>query len=211
MKPVSAIQSLMRTLLTALLALIVAVPTFAQANDRDEHHHRKIVGGYFEEWSIYYAGYNIANLQQNGVADKLTHLTYAFGGVTATGCTIADSWADYQYSLPAECQRCPLRRSAVWQLRRSAATQTASSQLKGLDFSRRRQCVGHFRFRYRGGNGSRTESFRSLLYRSLYQRQCRAGHLSRGDLRRHRSRLGISQRLPTNKTPLLSSASFEVS
>ena len=35
----------------------------------------KVVGGYFEEWSIYFAGYNIANLQANGVANKLTHLT----------------------------------------------------------------------------------------------------------------------------------------
>lgn len=42
---------------------------------------RKVVGGYFEEWSIYFAGFNIANLQNSGVADKLTHLTYAFGGV----------------------------------------------------------------------------------------------------------------------------------
>jgi chitinase len=59
----------------------------------------KILGGYFEEWSIYYAGYNIANLQQNGVADKLTHLLYAFANVTtspAPACSIADSWADYQ-------------------------------------------------------------------------------------------------------------------
>jgi len=59
----------------------------------------KIVGGYFEEWSIYYAGYNIANLQQNGVAGKLTHLIYAFANVTTTptpSCAIADSWADYQ-------------------------------------------------------------------------------------------------------------------
>jgi chitinase len=59
----------------------------------------KILGGYFEEWSIYYAGYNIANLQQNGVADKLTHLIYAFANVTTTpapACAIADSWADYQ-------------------------------------------------------------------------------------------------------------------
>ncbi len=59
----------------------------------------KILGGYFEEWSIYYAGYNIANLQQNGVADKLTHLMYAFANVTTTpapACAIADSWADYQ-------------------------------------------------------------------------------------------------------------------
>lgn len=59
----------------------------------------KILGAYFEEWSIYYAGYNIANLQQNGVADNLTHLMYAFANVTATptpACAIADSWADYQ-------------------------------------------------------------------------------------------------------------------
>jgi len=59
----------------------------------------KILGAYFEEWGIYYAGYNIANMQQNGVADKLTHLMYAFANVTATpapACAIADSWADYQ-------------------------------------------------------------------------------------------------------------------
>jgi chitinase len=64
----------------------------ARASDDD----RKVVGGYFEEWSIYFAGFNVANLQSSGVADKLTHLTYAFGGVTSTGCSIADSWADYQ-------------------------------------------------------------------------------------------------------------------
>jgi chitinase len=61
--------------------------------DDDGH---KVVGGYFEEWSIYFASFNVANLQSNGVADKLTHLTYAFGGVSSTGCYIADSWADYQ-------------------------------------------------------------------------------------------------------------------
>jgi chitinase len=72
-----------------------SLPTFAQGQG-------KILGGYFEEWGIYYAGYNIANLQQNHVADKLTHLMYAFGNVTASatvpssdGCAIADSWADY--------------------------------------------------------------------------------------------------------------------
>jgi chitinase len=59
----------------------------------------KVMGGYFEEWSIYGANYNIANLQQNGVAGKLTHLMYAFANVTtepAPACAIADSWADYQ-------------------------------------------------------------------------------------------------------------------
>ena len=59
----------------------------------------KILGGYFEEWGIYYAGYSMANLQANGVAGKLTHLMYAFANVTTTpapACAIADSWADYQ-------------------------------------------------------------------------------------------------------------------
>ena len=79
-----------------LLSLFLALPCTAGATEPDGNHHSKVVGGYFEEWSIYFAGFNIANLQSNGVADKLTHLTYAFGDATATGCAIADSWADYQ-------------------------------------------------------------------------------------------------------------------
>jgi chitinase len=81
--------------LLAILLLLLSSP-FASAQDSQfDDHHSKIVGGYFEEWSIYFAGYNIANLQSNGVADKLTHLTYAFGDATATGCAIADPYADY--------------------------------------------------------------------------------------------------------------------
>ena len=86
---------LLRVALLTLLTLVACIsPSFAQ-----HQHQSKILGGYFEEWSIYYAGYNIANLQQNGVADKLTHLLYAFGNVTTTpapACAIADPWADYQ-------------------------------------------------------------------------------------------------------------------
>ena len=76
------------------MLLVCTYPSFGQDGQQG-----KILGGYFEEWSIYYAGYNIANLQQNGVADKLTHLIYAFANVTTTpapACAIADSWADYQ-------------------------------------------------------------------------------------------------------------------
>ena len=80
-----------RAVVLGLLTLLTfAVPSFAE---------EKILGGYFEEWSIYYAGYNIANLEQNGVASKLSHLLYAFANVTTTpapACAIADSWADYQ-------------------------------------------------------------------------------------------------------------------
>src|SRR5271155_4359492 len=85
---------LFRVALLTLLALVACIsPSFAQ-----NHNQGKILGGYFEEWSIYYAGYNIANLQQNGAADKLTHLIYAFANVTtspAPACAIADTWADY--------------------------------------------------------------------------------------------------------------------
>jgi chitinase len=84
-------------LLTSLWSpLLLTLPLSADEHDQDDHHHAKIVGAYFEEWSIYFAGYNIANLQANGVADQLTHLTYAFGDATPTGCAIADAWADYQ-------------------------------------------------------------------------------------------------------------------
>jgi chitinase len=90
-----SLSRLLRGSLLTLLALAACIsPSFAQ-----NHNHEKILGGYFEEWSIYYAGYNIANLQQNGVADKLTHLLYAFGNITTTpapACAIADTWADYQ-------------------------------------------------------------------------------------------------------------------
>jgi chitinase len=91
----NSLPRLLRVALPTLLYFAACIsPSFAQHQNQG-----KILGGYFEEWSIYYAGYNIANLQQNGVADKLTHLLYAFGNVTTTpapACAIADGWADYQ-------------------------------------------------------------------------------------------------------------------
>ena len=82
------------TLLISMLITSLAIATCVTALADD--HRDKVVGGYFEEWSIYFANFNIANLQDNGVADRITHLNYAFGGVSSTGCFIADSWADYQ-------------------------------------------------------------------------------------------------------------------
>ncbi|MGO9432849.1 MAG: glycoside hydrolase family 18 protein [Terracidiphilus sp.] len=64
-------------------------------------YHGRIFGGYFEEWGIRYANYNIADLQRNGVANELTHLIYAFGNVTPTAspaCAVADPVAAYQDS-----------------------------------------------------------------------------------------------------------------
>ena len=80
--------------LAALLAC--GAPAFAQ-------NHNKILAGYFEEWSVYYANYNLANLESNGSAAKLSHLVYAFGDVSASAsnpstdtCVIADAWADFE-------------------------------------------------------------------------------------------------------------------
>ena len=96
-----SLPRLLRAFLLTLLALVACI----SSSSAQFQSHEKILGGYFEEWSIYYAGYNIANLQQNGVANRLTHLLYAFGNVTTTpspACAIADTWADYQSpSLPS--------------------------------------------------------------------------------------------------------------
>src|ERR1700689_45172 len=83
-----------------LTSLLVLVACLAQSLAQSRHP-GKIFGGYFEEWGINYAGYNIADLQKNGVADELTHLIYAFGNVTPTSppaCAIADPVAAYQNS-----------------------------------------------------------------------------------------------------------------
>jgi chitinase len=89
----------LRLVLTSVLALLACVhQSLAQAR---HHEHGKIFGGYFEEWGINYTGYNIADLQKNGVADELTHLIYAFGNVTPTSppaCAISDPVAAYQNS-----------------------------------------------------------------------------------------------------------------
>ena len=86
-------------LLVTLLVLALACGT-ARANDPKD---AKILGAYFEEWSIYYSGYNLANLESNGSAAKLSHLIYAFANVSASStdpttdtCAIADAWADFE-------------------------------------------------------------------------------------------------------------------
>src|SRR5579884_3804418 len=76
----------------AAIAALAAAPVFAA----DAPGKGKILAGFFEEWSIYYAGYGLANLESNGSAAKLTHLIYAFANVTPTGCAIADPWADFE-------------------------------------------------------------------------------------------------------------------
>jgi chitinase len=89
----------LRHLLCALLTILIVPAACVIESFAQERHAGKIFGGYFEEWGVNYAGYNIADLQKNGVADQLTHLIYAFGNVTPTSppaCAIADPVAAYQ-------------------------------------------------------------------------------------------------------------------
>ena len=62
------------------------------------------VGGWFEEWGTYYANSNVADLQNSGAANALTHLIYAFAKPVANGsnvsCALADTYADYQKVVP---------------------------------------------------------------------------------------------------------------
>ena len=87
--------------LSAIFAMLFTLTLPAQAQRPNGQ--GKILAGFFEEWSIYYAGYNLATLESNGSAAKLSHLIYAFGDVSASAsdpstntCVIADAWADFE-------------------------------------------------------------------------------------------------------------------
>jgi len=89
-------KTMLRPCRTIPLWLVFGVfisPSLAQTAHAD-----RVMGGYFEEWGIHYGGFTIADLHRNGVADKLTHLIYAFGDVTSTkqpSCAIEDPSAAY--------------------------------------------------------------------------------------------------------------------
>ena len=96
-------QSRIKVSPLALLSVLTLLVFVAPLSAGDPSQKGKILAGFFEEWSIYYADYNIANLHNNGVADKLSHFLYAFADVTADAsnpssdtCTIADAWADFE-------------------------------------------------------------------------------------------------------------------
>ena len=58
------------------------------------------VGGWYEEWGTYYANYNVSDLLNTGMVPSLTHVIYAFAKPSASGCVLADTYADYQKTVP---------------------------------------------------------------------------------------------------------------
>ena len=70
-------------------------------HDRDEHHGRKKIVGYFPQWGVY-GNFFVKNLISSGSASLLTHLDYAFANVQNNQCASFDTWADYQNPLTAD-------------------------------------------------------------------------------------------------------------
>ena len=58
--------------------------------------------GYFTEWGVYDRGYHVKNIATSGAAEKLTHITYAFGNVQNGRCAVGDSFAAYERTYTAE-------------------------------------------------------------------------------------------------------------
>lgn len=101
-------RQLLRPALVAIVCVSALLASTAPVVAQGPRGHSRILAGFFEEWSIYYANYNLADLESNGSAAKLSHLIYAFGDVSASAtnpaadtCVIADPWADFEdASLP---------------------------------------------------------------------------------------------------------------
>jgi len=152
-----------RAVALGLLTLIAfVVPSFAQ---------KKILGAYFEEWSIYYAGYNIANFQQNGVANKLSHLMYAFANVTTTPaagmrhCRLVGGLSD---ALLAERERATVYGANVWKLRGDPTVEGTASVLESTDVDWRSVVVEYAGFPDCIEHGSGASSVGDLLHRHVY-------------------------------------------
>jgi chitinase len=51
--------------------------------------------GYFVQWGVYQRNYHVKNIVTSGSASKLNYINYAFGNVQGGGCTLGDTYADY--------------------------------------------------------------------------------------------------------------------
>lgn len=90
------------------------VPRGPLGNDRGGSAHGRVEMGFYEQWSIYGRGFDLAEADSEGEIADLTHLDYAFGGVNPQTkgeavqedptqpnynpvvCNSVDTWADYQ-------------------------------------------------------------------------------------------------------------------
>jgi chitinase len=89
------VRRLLLALLCLLLAACSSAPPPPPAPPAAE------IVGYFTDWGVYERDFQVKDLDTGGAIKKLTHLVYAFGKVTGGRCSPADTWADYQKTMPA--------------------------------------------------------------------------------------------------------------
>ncbi len=90
--------------LLALLLMAIIAPLSAQ----DDPAEPRIIG-YFASWNIYNEG-DDAYFVTDIPADKLTHLNYAFAGISADGeVALLDEWGDTQFPYPGDADDQPLK------------------------------------------------------------------------------------------------------
>ncbi|MFC8231017.1 glycoside hydrolase family 18 protein [Streptomyces sp. NPDC057287] len=96
--------------LALLAGLAPAASAGATGHDRGAGHHDRAYRtvGYFTQWGVYGRDFQVKDLETSGTAEKLTHINYAFGNVSAEGRCFtgnvpgeADAWADYARPLDA--------------------------------------------------------------------------------------------------------------
>lgn len=105
-RPSTRTAALAATALLVPLAL-AASPAAGQGGGRGPSHEGRSVA-YYTQWSAAERDYHVRDIVDSGSADRLTHLQYAFGNVSAEGeCFMSDepgqgdALADYGRTVPA--------------------------------------------------------------------------------------------------------------
>lgn len=63
----------------------------------------RVVVGYFAQWAIYRRNYLVKNVDTSGSAERMTHINYAFAGISDTyKCMSVDPFADYNKAFGAD-------------------------------------------------------------------------------------------------------------
>jgi chitinase len=87
--------------LIALIIASLAMPAPASAHGGSRAPKRIV--GYYTSWGVYAKGFRVKHLKDNGSAERLTHILYAFAKITPEGtCALIDPWAEHGIRFTAE-------------------------------------------------------------------------------------------------------------
>jgi chitinase len=88
-----------------MVVVILILTTVTPSTAQDESSDFRMIG-YFTSWGIYDRAYFVTDIP----ADKLTHINYAFAGISENGeIALLDEWADTQFPYPDDSDDQPLK------------------------------------------------------------------------------------------------------